>query len=67
MCSEGGMASGTNMMLSWATCILPNFVSLPRHWSVELGLTPEELREREPEREHEREPELDVWAFPWGG
>ena len=31
--------------------------SLPRHWSVELGLTPEQLRELEPEREHEREPE----------
>ena len=31
--------------------------SLPRHVSVELGLTPEQLRELEPEREHEREPE----------
>ena len=39
--------------------------SLPRHWSVELGLTPEQLREREPERELEPELELDVWAFPW--
>ena len=40
--------------------------SLPRHVSVELGLTPEQLREREPERELEPELELDVWAFPWG-
>ena len=31
MCSEGGMASGTNVMLSWATCILPIFRCIPYH------------------------------------
>ena len=38
--------------------------SLPRHVSVELGLTPEQLRKQELERERT---DGEQWAFPWGG